>query len=203
MNNLADIGFFEGILPFVVTYALFFFILRYIAEDVLKLGGSGSDSNNRPDQFAAILSVAFAFFSARFVMMNPVYTDFFTQYLGRVTVVIIGLLGLLVTIGFVGIDLESNNAVGWTLALIIVAAFAVSGGVSASILPTDSQSQILGLVAEFLNFTVESGLIFVVLIGGLLLYTMRGGGDGSDDGGLPGFFVGFGDEDQQDQDNSA
>jgi hypothetical protein len=82
-----------------------------------------------------------------------------------------------------------------------VAAFAVSGGVSASILPTDSQSQILGLVAEFLNFTVESGLIFVVLIGGLLLYTMRGGGDGSDDGGLPGFFVGFGDEDQQDQEN--
>lgn len=199
MNNLADIGFFEGILPFVVTYALFFFILRYLADDVLEIGGD--DNNNRPDQFAAILSVAFAFFTARFVMMNPIYTDFFTQYLGRVTVVIIGLLGLLVTIGFVGIDLESNNAVGWTLALIIVAAFAVSGGVNASILPTDSQSQILGLVAEFLNFTVESGLIFVVLIGGLLLFTMRGGDD-SDDGSLPGFFVPYGGEDQQDQDNS-
>lgn len=178
MNNLADIGFFEGILPFVVTYALFFFILRYMANEVLNI----EDGNNRPDQFAAILSIAFAFFTARFVMMNPIYADFFTQYLGRVTVVIIGLLGLLVTIGFVGIDLgkRNQNTTGYVLALIIVAAFAVSGGVDASILPADNQNQILGLVAEFLNFTLESGLIFVVLIGGLLLYTARGSGDDSE-----------------------
>jgi branched-subunit amino acid transport protein AzlD len=166
METLTGLGFFEGLLPFVVTYAIFFFILRYIADQVLF----DEWDNNKPDQFAAIISIAFAFFTARFIMSNPAYADFFTQYVGRTTILVVGLLGLLVILGFVGIDLNSNKGlVGGVLALLIVAAFTVSGGLPASILPGGEMSNI----AQAFSFVIDSGLIYILLIGGLLYYTIR------------------------------
>jgi hypothetical protein len=176
METLTGIDFFTGLLPFVITYTVFFFILRYLATQVLFEEWS---DGNKPDQFAAILSIAFAFFTANFIMNQPWAAAFFSQYLGRLTVIIVGLLGLLALLGFVGIDLDSTKTgVGWVMALLVIAAFAVSGGVS-SILPVSSRNAAVAYFSSGLSYMIDSGLIFLVLIVGLLYYTMRDPSDSS------------------------
>ncbi|WP_414837870.1 hypothetical protein ACK3SF_00490 [Candidatus Nanosalina sp. VS9-1] len=175
METLTGIDFFTGLLPFVITYTVFFFILRYLASEVLFDGWD----DNKPDQFAAILSIAFAFFTANFILNQPWAAAFFSQYLGRLTVIIVGLLGLLALLGFVGIDLDSSKTgVGWVMALLVIAAFAVSGGVS-SILPVSSRNAAIAYLSNGLTYMIDSGLIFLVLIAGLLYYTMRDPSSGS------------------------
>ncbi len=169
MQTLAEIDFFTGLLPFVITYTIFFFVLRYIADRVLFPDWDGK----KPDQFAALLAIAFAFFTADFIVNQPWAAEFFSQYLGRLTIIIVGLLGLLVLLGFVGMDLDSSKTgLGWVLALIALAAFAVSGGVS-SFLPVDSRNDAIATISELISFGIESGLIFLLLIVGLLYYTMK------------------------------
>ena len=170
MQTLEGLDFFTGLLPFVVTYTVFFFILRYLADEVLFEGYDG----NKPDQFAALVSIAFAFFTANFIINQPWAAVFFSQYLGRLTVIIVGLLGLLALLGFVGIDLDSSRTgVGWVMALLVLAAFGVSGGAS-SVLPVSSRNAAIAYLSSGLNYMIDSGLIFLVLIAGLLYYTMNG-----------------------------
>lgn len=176
MQTLEGLDFFTGLLPFVVTYTVFFFILRYLADEVLFDDYDG----NKPDQFAAIISIAFAFFTANFIINQPWAAGFFSQYLGRLTVIIVGLLGLLALLGFVGIDLKSSSTgVGWVMALLVIAAFAVSGGAS-SILPVSSRNAAVAYLSNGLNYMIDSGLIFIFLIAGLLYYTMKDPSDDSD-----------------------
>ena len=177
MDTLSGIDFFSGILPFVITYTVFFFVLRYIGENLLFEEWGDS---NKPDQFAAILAVAFAFFTADFILAQPWAATFFSEYLGRLTLIIVGLLGLLAVLGFVGMDLNSSKTgIGAILALIVLAVFSVSGGLS-SLLPTGGRNEALTLVSDAIAYSVDSGIIFILLIVGLLYYTMK---DPSDDGG--------------------
>ena len=170
METLSGIDFFSGILPFVITYTVFFFILRYIADKVLFEEWSDS---KKPDQFAAILAIAFAFFTADFILAQPWAATFFSEYLGRLTLIVVGLIGLLAVLGFVGMDLNSNKtALGAVLAVIVLAVFAVSGGLS-SLLPSGSQNEAIALFSDAVAYSIDSGLIFIILIIGLLYYTMR------------------------------
>jgi len=171
IRSMEELGFFTGLLPFVITYTIFFFMLRKVGEEIFD-----ADDNNRADMFAAILSIAFAFFTSKFILANPMFMDFFTNYIGRFTVIAVGLLGLLVILGFVGIDLEKRNSVGYILAILVVAAFAVSGGVS-SFLPAATRGDILSQFTAALAWTIDTGIIFVFLIIGLLFWTM---GDSND-----------------------
>jgi hypothetical protein len=90
----SDIGLFSGILPFIITYTIFFFLIRRI--------GLLEDNN---DTFAAILAIAFAFYTSRFIIMNPGYQQFMLDYVSRIALITVGLLGLLVVLAFVGLDL--------------------------------------------------------------------------------------------------
>lgn len=169
IETLGGIDFFSGILPFVITYTIFFFILRYIADNLLF----EEWDNNKPDQFAAILAIAFAFFTADFILAQPWAATFFSEYLGRLTLIIVGLLGLLAVLGFVGMDLNSSKtALGAVLAVLVLAVFSVSGGLS-SLLPSGQENEALSLVSEAIAYSVDTGLIFILLIVGLLYYTMR------------------------------
>ncbi|NMJ76899.1 hypothetical protein GLU64_00600 [Nanohaloarchaea archaeon] len=177
MQNLEGIGFFTGLLPFVITYAIFFFLLREVGESVLD------EDNGRPQQFAAILSIAFAFFTSRFILINPVYQQFFTQYLGRFTVLAVGLLGLLVILGWLGIEIDNlgNGLWGAITALLVAAVFVVSGGLRSSLAPLESQNEILNAILGFISYSISSGIIFIFLIIGLLAFTFRDPSDGSND----------------------
>lgn len=176
ITSLEGIGFFTGLLPFVITYTIFFFMLRRVADETLL------EDSDRARQFAAILSIAFAFFTSRFIVMNPVYQQFFTQYLGRFTVLMVGFLGLLVLLGWFGIELGEMGAGIWggIAALFIAALFVVSGGLRASLLPVENQNQIISGILGILNWSINTGVIFIFLIIGLLWWSLQ---DPSDDGG--------------------
>ena len=173
----SDIGLFTGILPFIITYTIFFFLIRRI--DLLK------DNN---DTFAAILAIAFAFYTSRFIIMNPGYQQFMLDYVSRIALITVGLLGLLVVLAFVGLDLSSDvQGLGYIMALIVIVAFTVSGGV-----PVIAGDGALGQVQELVNWLINSGTIWILAVLGLLGWTLKDSDDEDDNGGLPGLFSAIG-----------
>lgn len=173
-NNLLQMmteqGFFSGLLPFVVAYVLFFLTLKRIPLF------NEEDGDNR---FAAVLSVVFAFFVAQFLVRNPAYQVFFVDYLGAIAVTVIGLLGLLVVLAFIGLDIGtdqgSRGVYGLILTGIVVLAFFVTGG-GRIFIPENINSEIL---EQFINFTVDSGLIWIVAVAGLIYWTLSDGSSSS------------------------
>jgi branched-subunit amino acid transport protein AzlD len=173
----SDIGLFSGILPFIITYTIFFFLIRRI--------GLLEDNN---DTFAAILAIAFAFYTSRFIIMNPGYQQFMLDYVSRIALITVGLLGLLVVLAFVGLDLSSDvQGLGYIMALIVIVAFTVSGGV-----PVIAGDGALGQVQELFNFLINSGTIWILAVLGLLGWTLRDSDGEDDDGGLPDLFSAIG-----------
>lgn len=173
----SDIGLFTGILPFIITYTIFFFLIRRIG--LLK------DNN---DTFAAILAIAFAFYTSRFIIMNPGYQQFMLDYVSRIALITVGLLGLLVVLAFVGLDLSSDvQGLGYIMALIVIVAFTVSGGV-----PVIAGDGALGQVQELVNWLINSGTIWILAVLGLLGWTLKDSDDEDDNGGLPELFSAIG-----------
>lgn len=169
---MADAGFFTGLLPFLLSYVLFFLALKRVPLF--------SESDDQ-DKFAALVSIVFSFFVARYVTENPVYQQFFNEYLTFVAVVIIGLLGLLVTLAMIGIktgtDDRSTTTWGLILGLTILVGFFVTGGPSIIIpenLLGDSE-----LLIDALNFAIDSGLIWIFVIGGAIAWTLSPGDSSS------------------------
>jgi hypothetical protein len=171
----ADIGLFSGILPFIITYAIFFFLIRRIGL---------LDENN--DTFAAILAIAFAFYTSRFIIMNPAYQSFMLNYVSRIALITVGVLGLLIVLAFVGMDLSDNQGLGYIMALIVIVAFTVSGGV-----PVVAGDGALGTVMEFVDWLINSGTIWILAVLGLLGWTLRDS-DETERSGLPEVFQPFG-----------
>lgn len=172
LQSLAQMDFFSGVLPFVLTYVLFFFITKGLFK---RMDIFPEDNETTA---AAIVSLAFAFYTARFLLMNPTFQQFFLQYLGRVALIVIGLLGLLIVLAVVGYDLlrdDNDDAalIGWVLVLLAVGAFWVSGGM-AIFFPGQTSNQLWNSVMDVLRFAFRSGLIWMVLVIALLLATMRG-----------------------------
>jgi len=173
----SDIGLFTGILPFIITYTIFFFLIRRI--------GLLEDNN---DTFAAILAIAFAFYTSRFIIMNPGYQQFMLDYVSRIALITVGLLGLLVVLAFVGLDLSSDvQGLGYIMALIVIVAFTVSGGV-----PVIAGDGALGQVQELVNWLINSGTIWILAVLGLLGWTLKDSDDEDDNGGLPELFSAIG-----------
>ena len=173
LESMADAGFFTGLLPFLLSYVLFFLALKRVPLF--------SESDDQ-DKFAALVSIVFSFFVARYVTENPAYQQFFNEYLTFVAVVIIGLLGLLVTLAMIGIktgtDDKSTTAWGLILALTILVGFFATGGPN-MVIPEDYLGN-AEILVDILNFTIDSGLIWILVIGGAIAWTLS---DGSDSGG--------------------
>lgn len=173
LQIMADQGFFSGLLPFVVTYVLFFLTLKRI-----PLFKENEDDN----RFAAILSVVFAFFVAQFLVNNPVYQQFFVQYLGTIAITVVGMLGLLVVLAFIGLDVGTDDdpgkgIYGIILTGIVILAFFITGGGQLFIPENLGNQQIEQLISS----TVESGLIWVIVVAGIIYWTLK---DSSGDSGM-------------------
>jgi hypothetical protein len=165
---MSQLDFFTLVLPFVLSYTIFFLALKQI-----ELFKEGDD-----DKFPALVAVIASFFVAQFIATNPYYSQFFVQYFGKITIGLIGILGLFVLLGFVG--WKQKTAKGPGLALVIIsivgAAFVSAGGfgepwnVSLPIGDVNLQSLLL-----------DSGLIWLLIIGGVLYWVSsedndKGGG---------------------------
>lgn len=164
-------GFFESLLPFVVTYVLFFLTLKRIP----LFNQDGDD-----DRFAAILSVVFAFFVAQFLVTNPVYQQFLVEYLGTIAITVIGLLGLLVVLAFIGLDVGTDDdpgkgVYGIILTGIVILAFFITGG-GQLFIPDNINNE---AIQEILSYTVDSGLIWILLVAGIIYWTLKDPNDDS------------------------
>ncbi|MFB6144830.1 MAG: hypothetical protein ABEJ98_05965 [Candidatus Nanohaloarchaea archaeon] len=157
LMTLAEADFFTGVLPFVVTYVVFFMVLRqvHLFED---------------DRAPAIISIAAAFFMARFIVLNPAYQTFFVDLFGRLVIGMVGLLGLFTVLAMGGWGEKIFQRKG-LLALMLVmvgAAFTVSGGASA-FLPQDRLS---GMASQITKLLFDTGLIWIIAVAALLGWTL-------------------------------
>ena len=157
IQTLEKAQFFEGVLPFVVTYVLFFVALQkvHLFDD---------------DRAPAIISVAAAFFTSRFIVMNPAYGQFFTQYFGTLVIGMIGILGLFTVLAMTGLgeDLFQNYQMITLMVVIAGAAFTVSGGLGAFI----PETQFSGVFSQLTGLLLDTGLIWIIAVVALLGWTM-------------------------------
>lgn len=173
LRTMAEQDFFTGIFPFLLTYVLIYLALGKIPI----FDASDDDSIKNPDRFRALVSVIFGFFVANFMVMNPAYQAFFASYLSRIVIGVVGILGLMVFLALIpGFDMER---VGARIMVVLIlfgaaAAFGISGGLSAFLPQTTVD--LTGIV-PVLDYVFESGLIYLLVIGGALLWVTGGSND--------------------------
>lgn len=164
LSTMAQADFFTGLLPFLLMYLLFFLALKKVP----LLEGD--------DKFAALISIILAFFFARFISQSPLYQQFIVDYLGFIAITIIGLLGLLIVISFIGLDMLNDNTAanitGLILTLAVLAGFFVTGGASI-FLPEQIEGDFANQAITLLEFTIDSGLIWVLLVLAVFWWTLK------------------------------
>ena len=126
----------------------------------------------------AIISIAAAFFMARFIVLNPAYQTFFVEYFGRLVIGMIGILGLftLLAMGGWGEDIFQRKGLLALMLVIVGASFTVSGGAGAFM----PETEFTGVTQQVSTLLLDTGLIWIIAVVALLGWTMK---DSSDDGG--------------------
>lgn len=170
LETMAQLDFFTLVLPFVLSYVIFLFALRKVP---LFQDGDGSPEKGIPE----IVAVVSAFFAAQFIAANPWYELFFVDYFGRLAIGVVGILGLMILLGLIGLDLNifTNPAMVLILIAVVGAAFTASGGFGPPLLNLD-----LGLVTDILGILIDSGLIWLLVIAGVVAWTATDSDDGNE-----------------------
>jgi uncharacterized membrane protein YwzB len=157
--TLEGADFFIGVLPFVITYAVFFLTLR----NSPKFG----EDTPQARKMSILVSLAVGFLVSYFVMSTPAYQQFFIQYFGTLTIGLMGIMGLFVAFALTGLHNVVGGAYWWAIPVVILvtASFAVSGG----FLPFIEGMMIFGfsvttLAAMTINVLFDTGLIWLILI---------------------------------------
>ncbi len=167
LETMAQLDFFTLVLPFVLSYIVFFLALKQV-------------NLFSEDKHAALIAIISSFFTAQFIATNPFYQTFFIDYFGRITIGIVGIVGLMVLIGLFGWN-QSNlrSPMGAFLIIAIVAsAFITAGGFGPSQVDVGDYEMInVGAVL------IDSGLIWLLLIAGVLAWTLK---DEEDEGNSTG-----------------
>lgn len=168
LTSLTQVDFFTLLLPFVISYIIF-----KLAIDQLDLF-----SDN--EKMGALVAMGLSFFAAQFIALNPAYQAFFVDFFGRVTIGMIGILGLFILMslaGFGDVGGESNLLrIGLVVA--VATAFTLSGGLEAFV-PFDIFSEGSNLI----DTLFQSGLLWLLVIVGVVWWTSDFDGEG---GGLLG-----------------
>lgn len=172
---MAQQDIFSLVLPFLLSYIVFFLALRRIPI----LDNKDTDTK----KFSALIAIIFAFFVAYFLTLNPQYQNFFPQYVGRITIGLIGLLGLATVIGFItDEDKYMKSPLVAIIALIVViSAWTMSGGAFAFLPKT--ALPVIGLsIADIGHVLFDNGIIYMVLIGVALYWVSIESGSDDDHG---------------------
>jgi hypothetical protein len=158
IQSMAQQDFFSLVLPFILSYIVFFLAIKKIP--LIK-------GNDQTKKFSGIISIIFALFVVYFLSINPQYQAFFPEYLGRITIGMIGLLGLATILAFIGFDNESylkSPIIVLIIIIIVLSAWTISGGAFA-FLP-ESALPVIGLsIADIGRLLFENGIIYIVLVG--------------------------------------
>jgi len=168
LENLAQLDFFTLVLPFVLSYIVFFLAVKEL--DLFE------------KQHAALIAVIASFFTAQFIATNPFYQTFFIEYFGRITVGMIGLLGLFILMALAGWNVSNARGgfLGLTIIAIVGAAFTTAGGFGPPVL--DGSELDFSMIGPLL---FDTGLIWILVIGGVIWWMAKEDDDGGNGG--PGF----------------
>lgn len=163
LNYMAQADFFTGVLPFLLSYIVIFLGVQRlpIIEDSDQIDAR---------KYSALISIILAFFVANFLVQNPVYQSFFSEYIGRIVIGMVGILGFMVLVGLLGWGMTDIRApfMGLIVVLLAVVAFGISGGVSAFIPNTTIPFLEMNLQGLF-----DSGLIWLLIIGAVLYWVTK------------------------------
>jgi len=159
---------FTLLLPFLLSYLVFKFAL-----DNVSLFNDTDFGNMSP-----VIALILAFFTARFIVVNPFYQSFFVDFFGKLIIGIVGILGFGVLLAFSGYDLDGTNLpiMAVIMSAIVGAAFLTAGGFG----PAWVEASVAYAYArQAAVWTLESGAIWLLVIVGVLAFT-AGGDDGGD-----------------------
>ena len=159
---------FTLLLPFLLSYLVYKFAL-----DNVSIFDDTSFGNMSP-----VIALILAFFTARFIVLNPFYQSFFVDFFGRLIIGIIGILGFGILLAFSGYDLDGTNLpiMGVIIASIVGAAFLTAGGFGPAWVEASSAYAVARQAALW---SLESGAIWLLVIGGVLAFTAGGNDDTS------------------------
>jgi len=126
VGNLAQLGFFQFLLPFLLVLAIVYGVLRYAAKDILDKSS------------ASLISIVIAFFFMNYSGgVGLAISDFFTTIFGLGSIVLTGILMVLILLGLIGIkfsDLTGGEKGKWVFAAFIIflgfLIFVAAGGAS-------------------------------------------------------------------------
>jgi len=173
IQSMVQQDIFSLVLPFLLSYIVFFLALQRVP--ILK------DSESDTNKFSALIAIIFAFFVAYFLTLNPQYQGFFPEYLGRITIGLIGLLGLATVIAFIGFDdaYLKSPLIAIICIIVVLSAWTMSGGAFA-FLP-ESALPVIGVsIADIGHMLFDNGIIYLLVIG-LALYWVTAETDSDDD----------------------
>ncbi len=165
LETMAQLDFFTLVLPFVLSYVVFFLALKQV--DLFS-----------EDKHAALIAIISAFFTAQFIAVNPFYQQFFIDYFGRLTIGIVGIVGLMVLVGLFGWSRgDLRSPLGVLLIISIVAsAFFTAGGLGPETVEVGEYD-----LSDLWPILIDTGLIWLLLIAGVLAWTLKD--DGNDNSG--------------------
>lgn len=167
LQTLEGIGFYNIVLPFVLTFVIFYGILRKI-----ELFG---DKNN---EISTVIAVILAFFVVNYVPVSQSLALFFSNLVGAWAVVLVVIVLMMTGAGLLGVKPDNLPGQGYFAWLVALAALFLAiywGGVS-MVAPGSLQG-----VEAFLS--AQNALaVFVLLLGaGAVWYVAAGDEDGPDD----------------------
>lgn len=164
----AELGFFELLLPFLLSYAIFYLALQQV------------QLFNDQDQYAALVAIIGSFFVAEFIRRNEWYQTFFTDYFAQIAIGMIAILGLYILMTLAGFDLDYAQGPGLAIVIVAIvgAAFITAGGFGP---PRNLELAFLDIDVGRLLF--EEGLIWLIIIAGSLLWLSRDTSDNGDGDG--------------------
>lgn len=180
--NLQALDFFAGVLPFVIVYSIFFIVLMNAPKFKESKG------------ITTLVAASFGLLAAFFVISNPFYADFLINYLGFLTVGILGVVGIIAVLMLTGFqewfDIGTDDgatplaiAVGGLAVAIVAISFVAAGGLGPGGLGTPNLAAYFSAAIAFL---VATGLVWILLLAIVV--------------GI-GFYVYDNDDDQQDPGN--
>lgn len=164
---MAELDFFTLLLPFLLSFVLFHFIMQR-----LPLFSGSDDGSLEDDRYSVTISLILAFFVAYFLSTQPAYQMIFVEYFGRTAIGIIGLLGLMLLLAFAGVDTSDPVPLVVILSVLaITAAFAISGGF-APFVPGGTLPLLSLSYADIMSLLFDTGIAYLLIIGGAVWWLL-------------------------------
>lgn len=172
IQSMVQQDIFSLVLPFLLSYIIFLLALQRLP--VLK------EASGDTQKYSSLIAIIFAFFVVYFLTLNPQYQTFFPAYLGRITIGLIGILGLATVVAFVTKDTDylKSPLMMIIILIIVLSAWTMSGGAFA-FLP-DTALPVIGLsIADIGHLMFDNGIIYLLIVG-VALYWVTNEGDSED-----------------------